>query len=230
MIEQSGTIGSHTRGSRDNDWPTYQVAVIIATAGRPAAAQDPIDAIAAMTPYLHAEGVVLKGIVSAPTPEDVSDLALPDNWRMLFGARGLAAQRNTALDSLRDETDVAFFFDDDAIPREDYISTALKTFRDHPEVVALTGQVIIDGAPQGREVSAQEARVLLEQSFASIPRGRIGKADVTWQELYGCNFAIRCSALSTQRFDSKLPLYSWLEDLDYARRAIRVGPLAALHD
>jgi GT2 family glycosyltransferase len=48
--------------------------------------------------------------------------------------------------------------------------------------------------------------------------------------LYGCNFAFRVSADPTIVFDSRLPLYSWLEDHDFARRLMRSGKLAKVDD
>lgn len=59
-----------------------------------------------------------------------------------------------------------------------------------------------------------------------MPFGVLGNINIHHKELYGCNFAIRWSVLKDLRFDNRLPLYSWLEDHDYACRAMRVGRLA----
>jgi GT2 family glycosyltransferase len=50
------------------------------------------------------------------------------------------------------------------------------------------------------------------------------------RELYGCNFAVRLSAAPELRFDERLPLYSWLEDHDFARRLMKFGVLAEVDD
>lgn len=203
--------------------PITQVSVIIATAGRPGAAQAVMDAIAAMGPLLSEAGITLEGIVSAPSAGDVAGIVLPKEWRLVLGRRGLTAQRNVALDSLNVQTCAVFFFDDDAIPRADYIMTAVGVFYRHPELVALTGNVVVDGVREGREISCQEATRALERSNESHPFGDIGAVDCQYKELYGCNFAIRLPVLGGLRFDEALPLYSWLEDRDFACRSLRFG-------
>ena len=44
---------------------------------------------------------------------------------------------------------------------------------------------------------------------------------------YGCNFAFRVSVVAAYElwFDEDLPLYSWLEDLDFSRRIAHYGKL-----
>ncbi len=41
--------------------------------------------------------------------------------------------------------------------------------------------------------------------------------------LYGCNMAIRLGAADGLRFDEMLPLYGWLEDIDFTYRVGRRG-------
>jgi hypothetical protein len=87
--------------------------------------------------------------------------------------------------------------------------------------VALTGRVLRDGATTG-EVPADEAAQALVESAAE-------PAAATWRrtrELYGCNFVVRAPIARLERFDDRLPLYSWLEDHDFARRCLRRGALA----
>lgn len=120
---------------------------------------------------------------------------------------------------------VVFFFDDDAVVRADYVANALAFFAAHPEVVGLTGRVLLDGAVTG-EVPMSTAEAALERSFTDPQVGGWTRG----RELYGCNFAVRTSAAPTLRFDSRLPLYSWLEDHDFARRLMRFGVLAKVDD
>ena len=35
---------------------------------------------------------------------------------------------------------------------------------------------------------------------------------------YGCNMSIRASLIGRQRFDERLPLYGWQEDIDFTSR------------
>lgn len=147
-----------------------------------------------------------------------------DGWRVVLGARGLAAQRNAALDTIEGDPPI-FFFDDDAVVRSDYVTNALAFFDEHPEVAGLTGRVLLDGAVSG-EVSVETADAALAKSFGDA---RVG-AWKQGRELYGCNFAVRMSAAPGLRFDPRLPLYSWLEDHDLARRLMRYGILAKVDD
>ncbi len=154
----------------------------------------------------------------------------PPGWRLAIGTRGLAAQRNAGLDALLaaadgERADIVFCFDDDAVVRPDYIERALDLFERHPEVVALTGRVIADGATRG-EIPDDYARAALAASAAEPITG-------AWRptrELYGCNFAVRLPAADRVRFDGRLPLYSWLEDHDFARRLRPHGVLAVADD
>ena len=43
--------------------------------------------------------------------------------------------------------------------------------------------------------------------------------------LYGCNMALRLATLGDLRFDERLPLYGWLEDIDLTYRLSRRGTL-----
>ncbi len=157
----------------------------------------------------------------ASLPADRSAIA---GWRLVTGSRGLAAQRNAALDVLGD-LDVVAFFDDDAVLRADYLANAVRFLDRHPEVLGLTGRVLLDGATAG-EVDRTAAADALARSAAEGETAR-------WRptrELYGCNFVVRAPVAAQLRFDARLPLYSWLEDHDFARRLMRHGTLAEVDD
>jgi GT2 family glycosyltransferase len=188
-------------------------AIILASAGRPTL----LGAAIANVDRLRGEN--LTKVVSVPDQPSLPaghDLA---GWQVVVGTRGLAAQRNAGLDVLSGSP-VVFFFDDDAVVREDYVVNALAFLAAHPDVAGLTGQVLLDGATRG-EVPAETADRALSDSWSSTSD--------SWRptrELYGCNFAVRMSAAPRLRFDPRLPLYSWLEDHDFARRLMRFGRLA----
>jgi GT2 family glycosyltransferase len=196
-----------------------QVAVVLASAGRPALLAEALRSCAAQV------DVDYLGVVSVPDEASLpDDRALLTDWHVVSGTRGLAAQRNAALDVVGDGELVAFF-DDDAVLRPDYLRNAISFLERHPEVVALTGRVLRDGATSG-EVPAAEAAEALATSAAEPPT-------VAWRrtrELYGCNFVVRASVARRERFDDRLPLYSWLEDHDFARRCMRHGELAKVED
>ncbi|MFC6256541.1 glycosyltransferase family 2 protein, partial [Kocuria oceani] len=113
------------------------------------------------------------------------------------------------------------FFSTMTQPRSDYIETAISALDSNPEAVGVTGSLILDGASRGYPVSFGEARSALKSSW----REHASLQVVDVPSLYGCNFAVRYSAAASLLFDDQLPLYSWLEDLDYSRRLAHRGRL-----
>ena len=195
-----------------------RAAIVLASAGRP-------ELLAAVMRNLQSQTERALDLVLS-VPDEVS---LPrdfdrDRWRVVMGARGLAAQRNAALETLPAMAPV-FFFDDDAVVRDDFVANALAFFDDHPEVVGLTGRVLLDGAST-EEVPAAVADRAIAASRSAPLTGSYRRS----RELYGCNFAVRMAAAPDIRFDDRLPLYSWLEDHDLARRLMRIGELAKVDD
>lgn len=207
-------------GARSAARPVRSVGVVLASAGRPnllAAAVRDVDA---------QRGIAVERVISVPDeaslPEDRASLA---DWRVVTGVRGLAAQRNAGLAALPAGTDVVLFFDDDAVVRDDYVARAVRFLDEHPEIVGLTGRVLRDGKLSG-EIDDSTARAIVRASGDEEPTGVWRAA----RELYGANFAIRIGSVPSIRFDERLPLYSWLEDHDMARRLLRSGPLAQVDD
>ncbi|WP_375422742.1 glycosyltransferase family 2 protein [uncultured Friedmanniella sp.] len=207
------------RGDVDPSRTVLRAAIVLASAGRPALLGEALRSCAGQ------QGVDFQLVVSVPDEASLpADPHTLEGVRVVSGTRGLAAQRNAALAVLND-VDVVAFFDDDAVLRPDYLAQALRFFERHPEIVGLTGRVLLDGAVSG-EVPRDVADDALSASAAEAPAGRWRSA----RELYGCNFVVRVDRAPDLRFDSRLPLYSWLEDHDFARRLMRVGPLAKVED
>lgn len=198
-------------------------AVGMASAGRPALLATVILNLDKQRSLDGASPLEFIGVVSVPDEKSLPE-QLSSRWKLVTGTRGLAAQRNAALEHTGG-SDVVFFFDDDAVIRPDYVAKGLEFFAAHPDVVGITGRVLLDGATTG-EISEVDAAAALTQSESQPSTG-------TWtetRELYGCNFAFRVSADPEIRFDARLPLYSWLEDHDFARRLMRSGKLARVDD
>jgi len=196
-----------------------KVAIVLASAGR----GDLLGAVLANCRELA--GGSFEIVVSVPDEASLpADRSLLDGVHVVVGTRGLAAQRNAGLDAL-EGVDIAAFFDDDAVVRQDYLSNAVAFLREHPSVVGLTGRVLLDGAVSGE--------IAVEAADEAIVRSAGEPASALWsptRELYGCNFVVRTSASPGLRFDGRLPLYSWLEDHDFARRLMRSGTLAHVED
>lgn len=153
-------------------------------------------------------------VVSAPTWEGIpGSLRDAADLELVVGSRGASRQRNVGVQAVREDVEVIIFLDDDSVPRRDLAEKVAEVFRD-PDVVAMTGRMACDGAAEGREIPAEELTKALEESHALDGIVEQAPSDT----LYGCNMAIRREAIRDTPFDEALPLYSWLEDLDVARR------------
>lgn len=132
------------------------------------------------------------------------------------GQKGSSAQRNAILDVAGD-ADLIVFFDDDYLPADHFIAEVERLFRQEPDVVAATGDVLAD--------SVHGAGIGLQQALAVLARDRPPQtASIrTVENTYGCNMVFRMAAIrrAGARFDENLPLYGWQEDVDFC------GQLAA---
>lgn len=137
-------------------------------------------------------------------------------YRLLtvVGASGLCAQRNRALDEVLPWADIVTFFDDDFIPANTYLETVEQRFRAMPDVAAIMGHAEVDGA-RGAGLTFDEG-VMILRAIEQSPRLDLGPADHVGT--YGCNMSIRASVIGDARFDERLVLYGWQEDIDFSSR------------
>ncbi len=194
----------------------HSVVVILASAGRAELLADVIRDLSSQT-------IDFTLVISVPNDESLPPADLLAD-AVVVKSSGLAAQRNAGLDAVPG-AEFVFFFDDDAVVRSDYLERGVAFFREHPEFNGITGRVLLDGAT-GSEIERDAAERAITQSLTEP----IGHQFRVSSELYGCNFGFRPSAAGGERFDSRLPLYSWLEDHDFARRLMRHGSLAKVED
>lgn len=155
-------------------------------------------------------------IVCGTNPDDVT--GVPADALTLVTTPGSCRQRNAILEAASGE--ILVFFDDDFLPRVDYLAAIEHYMSTFPDVALVTGLVLADGI-SGPGLSVPEACALLASGI-SAP----GHATPTYGG-YGCNMAIR---LDTQRqhrifFDECLPLYGWQEDVDFSRRLAPFGAI-----
>lgn len=131
---------------------------------------------------------------------------------------GLPRQRNAILAKC-DYKDILIFFDDDFLPERHYIERCWEIFAQNPSVALLTGTVLVDGI-NGPGLSPECALRILENSGGAA---RDELLEV--YNAYGCNMALRISAVAKTglRFDERLPLYGWLEDVDFSRGVAPFG-------
>jgi GT2 family glycosyltransferase len=190
-----------------------RLVVGVATVGRPELVRAAVDHLRRQT---RAPDLVL---VAACDPTDVTDVA-GERVACIFAPRGLTKQRNAIL---REGSyfDVIVFFDDDFLPLPTYLERLEEVFVAYPDVAMVTGHVIADGIV-GPGFDIQEAYRYLEADGGSGPEG---ETLVDVYNGYGCNMAVRMRAVheGDVDFDERLPLYGWLEDVDFSRRIGRCG-------
>ena len=180
------------------------VAVVIATLGRPEVVEQTLRRILDRQSYRPTSI-----IISCIKHEDIGRAALWPEIRVVTGPPGLAAQRNTALSILPENTDIIVFFDDDFVPSSNWLSAVLKTFQENPDIVGVTGNVLEDGI-KGPGLSYDTVDQLLSNNSSMTLNSLIEPYSP-----YGCNMAFRFSAIGSLRFDERLVLYGWMEDRDF---------------
>lgn len=153
-------------------------------------------------------------ILICPSTEDDVDwdhaasLTIPAE--RIDGQKGSSAQRNAILNAAGNP-DLIVFFDDDYLPTDRFIVEVEQLFRQQPDIVAATGDVLADGV-HGQGIG-------LEEALAVLARDRPPQtAEIRAVEnTYGCNMVFRMAAIRRvgARFDENLPLYGWQEDVDF---------------
>lgn len=190
--------------------PPLRVAIGIATAGRPM--QMPLTLAQLARQDTRPQRVV----VCPAGPDDYDAGAAPAIGCpiiVLTGPRGLTLQRNRILESCAD-TDVLVFIDDDFYPAADYVRQVHALFGEQPDVVIATNHPLLDGAT-GPGIPHELALEVLAAAAPDTP----ASIKPTYGG-YGCNMALRVAPALAHgvRFDDNLPLYGWLEDIDFSRR------------
>lgn len=168
-------------------------------------------------------------VVSAP---DESHVSLPDNSPFPVSAvygRGLCAQRNALLTEAAERCDIITFLDDDFVPEATYLAGVEAAFKAEDAYSVVMGQVVLDGI-SGAGLTWDEALAAL----AEPDRDR-GPEVVDHIAAYGCNMSIRTAMIGDHRFDERLALYGWQEDIDFTcrlnkrGRVVRVKAIRGVH-
>jgi GT2 family glycosyltransferase len=193
-----------------------KLAVVIATLGRP-------DIVAGALPFLRAQTrrpdrIIISAVSERDVPPPPADLPV----EVVFGPKGLPAQRNTGLNTLRaggEPCDVVVFFDDDFAPAPGYLEGVAALFESQPQVAGANGEIIADGITGPGYTFADASRFIA----AYMPSDAASLRPLTG--LYGCNMAIRLASAEGLFFDEALPLYAWQEDIDFTVQLSRRGSL-----
>jgi GT2 family glycosyltransferase len=196
-----------------------RLVVVIPTFGR-------CDQVARLVRYLeHQTRLPDEVIVSAPDPSHVK---LPQATRFpvraVFGKTGLCAQRNTALAEAGTRFDIITFLDDDFVPADDYLTRVVDAFERNSDYVVVMGRVVRDGAGNAG-LDWPDALVALRSGAPVAP----GPEVLDHVGAYGCNMSIRAAAIGELRFDERLVLYGWQEDIDFTSRLRSRGRVVGLN-
>lgn len=222
LMGQQGPIRSTFAANRSRAAQELKITIGIATSGRPTVLRETIAELRAQShPPQHI-------IICAPTPQDVAGLeAAPDLTLIMQAPRGLAHQRNVILD-LVTNTDIVMFFDDDFLPDRDYLTQCAMAFATAPDIVVATGRVLADGA-KGPGLTVDAARAMLADPHINNTVA-LPALQPAWNG-YGCNMAYRLSTIRQAglRFDERLPLYAWYEDIDFSRQMGRLGRIVRVN-
>lgn len=150
-------------------------------------------------------------VISAVDREDVPEIAQSTaKLKNIFGSAGLTRQRNRGMSCLLGTSDVIIFIDDDFIVGDDYFLNIESIFAQSDSIIGVNGEVIADGA-NSPGLTVDEGLRLAEQYDRRKTTPFIREIKGT----YGCNMAFRTASIGSVRFDERLPLYGWQEDLDF---------------
>lgn len=216
------------RGASDISWRAgkdLKIVLGIATVGRPAI----------LCETLHEARRQMRlpdyTVVCASGPEDVTGIAEAfEEVQILFAEKGLPRQRNAILDAAPD-ADLVLFIDDDFLMEANYIAEMLEVFTQHPRTAVTTGHVIADGI-NGPGLTPADGRRILDADRLDVDRQPTSrKAPERAFAGYGCNMVVQASLARQHgvRFDPRLPLYGWQEDVDMTRRLGAHGDILMVH-
>ncbi|RGP41267.1 hypothetical protein BPTFM16_01563 [Altererythrobacter insulae] len=197
------------------------ITVIVATLGRRRECEDLVNDLAGQTRLPD------QTLFVVTTPEDAPPTnRILKNRTVVSPKKGLCAQRNLGLEETLGSSDIIVFFDDDFVPHATFLERMERAFVENPHAAGLTGFVAADGVC-GPGLTREEALDAIETEARRNPDGDPTSTEV--QGLYGCNMAMRASAIGERRFDERLPLYGWLEDLDLTNQLLAEGKLVKLN-
>lgn len=193
------------------------IVVGIATAGRR-------EVLAETIAHLGTQTRLADGLLICPAgPDDLDRSRLaqyPAPAQVVTGSRGTCAQRNAVLDAAV-TADVVVFFDDDFLPAADFLERVEELFVARPDIVVATGTVLADGI-HGPGISVPDGVAILAADQVP-PTAELTPA----YNAYGCNMVVRMAPIrqDNARFDERLPIYGWQEDVDFCRRLAPHGAI-----
>jgi glycosyltransferase involved in cell wall biosynthesis len=161
-------------------------------------------------------------VLSVVDPNDIPELTLITlPIKLIYGEAGSCVQRNRGIDYLRYKVDIILFLDDDFLTGNSYIEQLECIFEADPRIVGVTGHVISDGATSRGHTVSEANRLIADYEAKRSARGGGHVKGVA--DAYGCNMAFRSEKIDQVRFDERLPLYGWQEDVDFSAQLRSLG-------
>ena len=161
-------------------------------------------------------------VISAVDSADIPDISHTSaNVRSVFGSVGLTSQRNRGISCLINSVDLIAFIDDDFIVGESYFLNMERIFAQDKSIIGMNRRNHCrwcEFVGFTFEEGLQLAEQYEQRNTAPIMREITG--------FHGSNYiAFRTASIGSVRFDERLPLYGWQEDLDFcsALSRARVG-------
>ncbi len=192
-----------------------RVAVVIASIGRATELQQWTERLAAQTHPPHR--VVYSVVRDSDLP--AAELLYPGG-EVVMGTAGLPAQRNRAMERVLNDCDLIAFFDDDYVPARSCIARAAELFAANPGIAGANGLLLADGIHgPGIDYGTALATVDFYDTAVADPI----RIEHDLEGLYGCNMVYRSAMIGAVRFDERLPLYAWQEDIDFAVQVSACG-------
>jgi GT2 family glycosyltransferase len=212
---------------------TLKTAVIIASKGRS-------ETLRGLIPVLNAQTEAPTQVILAVTAREDADFDLVAllspriPGEVVYAPPGLTKQRNAGLDHVRDDIDLVVFFDDDFLPSRFALEGIATAFAQNPDISGMSGHLLADGI-HGQGVTVSDAQAMID-AWDNTYEAQKNKGEIMLEDyvgLYGCNMAVRRSAIADLRFDERLPAYGWLEDLDFGAqlpgRKVLTNAFAGVH-
>jgi len=208
-LSKDGTVHSHGKAAG-------RVILAIATTGRREVLSETLSRIELQT---RCPDLIIVSVAETADVDNECLKSLPCPHQLLMGPKGACFQRNQVVNCLNDD-DLNIFVDDDFLMKDSYLQELEQLFLTHRDVVMATGKVLADGIT-GPEFTHEQGVAFLETDGAPLGREKLE----TVYNCYGCNMAFRAAPAvqNNLRFDEVLPLYSWLEDVDFSRQMSSYG-------
>ncbi len=147
---------------------------------------------------------------------------------------GLPAARNLGVSFSRG--DAILFLDDDTLLQPNVVSSIIDFFTKHPDALGVQPEIISSTAKNGNELSIFKTafyrgmllgyydldKMFVRKSGASVLPSKVTKV-IHAQRLSGC-CCYKQIVFRDQKFDTKLKLWGYMEDLDFSRRLYKKNP------